>query len=158
MNKEVKKVLKLWTLGNGNSAKRFCGENPMPEKTEVATKDRWQTEPMPEGSPIVPMNVVLPSEAMRIIKYGHIPKAMEDHWFMYCDESTIRYFRSWTGHCIFIAHYVEESEVCRITSLQLNGNPEQYQYENEGCAIALFMALLTEEYGGDASKYWEKAI
>ena len=155
---DVMDVLQMWTMGAGNSAKRFNGENPIPEKTKVATKDSWHIEPMPEKSVVIPMYVPISREAMCVIKQGHIPDAMEDHWFMYCDDSTIRYYRSWTGHCIYIATYEDQGELYRITSLQLNGNPEQYSYADEECAKALFMALLTEEYGGDASEYWRRAL
>ena len=152
------KALQMWKMGAGNSAKRFNGENPIPKKTEVATKDGWKTEPMPERYVLLPLNVTIPHEAMQVVKYGHIPEAMEDHWFMYCDEDTIRYYRSWTGICIFVAKYVEEEDKCTITELQVNRAPEQYRSKDNGHDISLFMALLTEEYGGDASIYWDKAF
>ena len=41
---------------------------------------------------------------------GHIPEVMEDHWFMYCDENSINYFRSWTGNQIFKGYYRLENE------------------------------------------------
>ena len=152
------KTLMMWVNGAGNSAKRFNGENPMPEKTVVATKESWKIKPMPEKNVTIPMNVTIPREAMQVVKYGHIPDAMEDHWFMYCDESTIRYYRSWTGICIYIAKYVEEGDKCTITELQVNRDPAQYSNTDNDDDIALFLALLTEEFGGDASGYWEKAL
>jgi len=152
------RVLQMWKMGAGNSARRFNGENPIPEKTKVATKDSWNTEPMPEKNVLIPMNVTIPCEAMQLVKYGHIPDAMEDHWFMYCDENTIRYYRSWTGFCIYVAKYEDDGETCRITELTVNREPEQYTCTDDEHDAALFMALLTEEYGGDASKYWDKAF
>jgi hypothetical protein len=104
------------------------------------------------------MEVNIPSEALRIVKYGHIPDAMEDHWFMCCDETTIRYYRSWPGFCIYVAKYEDDGETCRITELTVNREPEQYTCTDNEHDAALFMALLTEEYGGDASKYWDKAF
>jgi len=151
-------ALMMWKMGAGNSAKRFNGEDPIPTKTKVATKDSWKTEPMPAESVLIPMNVKIPRAAMQIVKCGHIPDAMEDHWFMYCDGSTIRYYRSWTGFCIFIAKFVEEGDMCAITELQVNRDSEQYGSKDNDHDVALFMALLTEEYGGDASKYWDKAF
>ena len=152
------KALQRWKMGAGNSAKRFNGENPIPKKTEVATKDSWKTKLMPEKNVLLPLNVTISHEAMQVVKHGHIPEAMEDHWFMYCDEDTIRYYRSWTGICIFVAKFVEERERCTITELQVNRDPEQYRSKDNGHDISLFMALLTEEYGGDASIYWDKAF
>ena len=152
------KALQMWKMGAGNSAKRFNGENPIPRKTKVATKDSWKTKPLPEKNVLLPLNVTIPHEAMQVVKYGHIPEAMEDHWFMYCDEDTICYYRSWSGICIFVAKYVEEGDKCTITELQVNRDPEQYRSNENGHDISLFMALLTEEYGGDASIYWDKAF
>lgn len=152
------KALKMWTMGAGNSAKRISGENPMPEKKTTATKDSWKNLPMPEQCAVIPMKVEIPAEAMRIVKYGHIPEEMEDHWFMYCNESTIRYFRSWTGICIFIAKYEESGNKCLITELIVNRDPSQYGGTDNEKDTSLFMALLTEEYGGDASLWWKRAL
>ena len=154
----VRQALMMWKMGAGNSAKRFNGEDPIPEKTEIATKDSWNIEPMPDKHTTIQMDESIPSAAMRIVKYGHIPDAMEDHWFMYCDETTIRYYRSWTGFCIYVAKYEDDGVICRITELTVNREPKQYSCADNEYDAALFMALLTEEYGGDASKYWDKAI
>ena len=151
-------ALLMWKMGAGNSAKRFNGENPIPQKTKVATKDSWNIEPMPDKRTTIPMDESIPSAAMRIVKYGHIPDAMEDHWFMYCDDMTIRYYRSWTGFCIYVAKYKDDGETCWITELTINREPEQYTCTDDNHDVALFMALLTEEYGGDASMYWKKVF
>ena len=158
LTKDEIKALMMWKMGAGNSAKRFNGENPIPEKKKIASKDSWNIEPMPEKHTTIPMDESIPSAAMHIVKYGHIPDAMEDHWFMYCDEKTIRYYRSWTGFCIYVAKYEDDGETCRITGLTVNRDPEQYSSTDNEHDTALFMALLTEEYGGDASKYWDKAF
>lgn len=155
---EELKAVRMWKLGAGNSAKRFNGENPMPEKTEIATKNSWKIKPLPDKHKVIPMEVSIPSWAMNIVRYGHIPDAMEDHWFMYCDDTTIRYYRSWTGFCIYVAKYEDDGVECRITELMVNREPEQYRETNNDKDVALFMALLTEEYGGDASEYWNQAL
>ena len=149
------RALKLWKMGAGNSAKRFNGENPIPEKTEVATEDSWKTLPMPDSNTTIPMDVVISREAMDIVKMGHIPSAMEDHWFMYCDDDTIRYYRSWTGICIFVAKFEECGEQYTITELTVNREQEQYGSTDVKHDVALFLALLTEEFGGDASEFWK---
>ena len=155
---EEEKALKMWTMGAGNSAKRFNGENPIRPKSKVATKNSWKVQPMPDKKIVIPIDVTLPSEVMRVIKYGHIPDAMEDHWFMYCDEDTIHYHRSWSGICIFEAKYEDYADGYRITSLSVNRDPEQYGSTNIQKDACLFLALLTEEYGGDASAFWEQAL
>lgn len=157
-NDDSTKALMMWKMGAGDSGKRFNGEDPIPPKTKIATKDSWNNEPMPDQHVVIPMNVIIPSAAMAIVRCGHIPSAMEDHWFMYCDETTIRYYRSWSGICIYVAKYVDDGDVCRITELMVNREPSQYGSTDDDHDKALFMALLTEEYGGDASQYWNQAL
>lgn len=151
-------ALQMWKMGSGNSAKKLNGENPIPPKTKVATKGSWNIKPMPDKHITISMNETIPSAAMRVVKYGHIPDAMEDHWFMYCDETAIRYFRSWSGFCIYEAKYVEDGDTCKITELTVNRDPEQYGGTDIEHDVALFMALLTDEYGGDAKHYWNQAL
>ncbi|MBR6979514.1 MAG: TIGR02452 family protein [Prevotella sp.] len=158
LTEESKKAFLMWKMGAGNSAKRFNGENPIPKKTKVATKDSWKTLPMPDSHVVLPMSYTISTAEMQIVKYGHIPEAMEDHWFMYCDETTIRYYRSWSGICIFEARYEEHGGKCHITQLKVNREPEQYGSNNSTRDTFLFLALLTEEYGGDASEFWNRAL
>ena len=151
---DVKKALLMWTMGAGNSARRFNNEDPMPAKTNVAK---------PMGDPLtmfvaVPQNHYLTAKQMEVIKWGHIPDAMEDHWYMFCDDTTINYLRSWTGFHIFEAHYVKCGDEYRITELRINNNPDEHRLVNVDGAVALFYALLVSEYGGDASAYWSAAF
>lgn len=151
---DVKKALLMWTMGAGNSARRFNNEDPMPAKTNVAK---------PMGDPLtmfvaVPQNHYLTAKQMEVIKWGHIPDAMEDHWYMFCDDTTINYLRSWTGFHIFEAHYVKCGDEYRITELRINNNPNEHRLVNVDGAVALFYALLVSEYGGDASAYWNAAF
>ena len=131
---------------------------PIPPKSKMATKDSWKNLPMPDKNAVIPLNVKIPCDAMRIIKYGHIPEAMEDHWFMYCDIDTIRYYRSWTGICIYEAKYEEFGDNFRITSLRVNRDPEQYGGTDIQKDARHFLTLLIKDYGGDADGYWEKAL
>ena len=151
-------MMLLWTLGAGDSAKRFSGVKYMPPKTKVATKDDWHTEPMPDKFFVIPMDITISSEEMRVVRCGHIPETMEDHWFMYCDDGTIRYYRGSGGVCIFIAKYVDDGVNCRITELMVNREQRQYSGTDIDTDVSLFLALLTEEYNGDASEYWIRVL
>ena len=130
---------------------------PIPQKQERATRDSWKTLPMPEKSVTVPLDLRLSDAQMAIVLYGHIPEAMEDHWFMYCADNRIHYHRSWTGFCLFEASFEESTDGFRVTSLTINQDPEQYRADPMK-AKALFCALLLKECGGDAEKYWEQYL
>ncbi len=67
----------------------------MPAKVKVATAEDGQLLPMPDEANEVSdikVNYNLPAEAMDIIRKRHIPYAMEDHWFMYCEEVAVALF------------------------------------------------------------------
>ena len=154
LDEDARHALALWTDGLGNSARRFRGEDPMPEKKKIATRDSWNTRPMPEKQVTVPLDLRLTGEQMERIRCGHIPDGMEDHWFMYCDDERIRYYRSWTGNCIFEAAFEASGDGYRVTRLTINQDPEEHKARSEQ-ATRLFAALLMEESGADAGPYWD---
>ena len=149
-------ALLLWSYGLGHMGKYFNGENPMPQKTVKATPDRWHTSPMPDEHVIILTDVTIPADAMEIIRMGHVPEAMEDHWFMYCDDYAIRYFRSWTGYCIYEAHYEKVEDGYKINRLIVNRSKMQYGQTDDRKDYCLFMYLLLTEAGGDGSMFWEE--
>lgn len=153
----IEDALEMWTMGAGNSARRFNMEDPMAEKREVATADTWTIRPLAQYV-TVPQNFYLTSAQMEEVRFGHIPDAMEDHWFMYCDDKAIRYYRSWTGICFAEAYYEQSGDEYRITELRINNNPKEYRLKDVDVAVALFYALLISEYGGNSDPYWKAAF
>lgn len=153
----IQEVLKMWTMGAGNSARRFNMEAPMPEKRKTATADSWKTRPL-DLYVTVPQNFYITSRQMDVVRLGHIPDAMEDHWFMYCDDDAIRYYRSWTGICFAEAYYEKSDDEYRITELRINNDPKEHQLNDVDAAVALFYALLISEYGGNSGPYWKAAF
>ena len=95
----------------------------MPER--IATKNSWKTKPMPEQRVTVPLGIHLTEEQMASIRPGHIPEDMGDHWFMYCTEDRIRFFRSWTGYFIFDAAFEKAPDGYTVTNLTINQDPGQ---------------------------------
>lgn len=155
------KALMHWKLGLGNTNKAMNGECPLPAKAKVASPDDWKTEPMPESTreaSTLKLSIPVSNEAMSIIQKGHIPEAQEDHWFMYCDDEYIRYYRSWTGMCAFEAHYHKETECFIIDELTINHALAQFGVNGDEAAMRLFKYLITAETGGDAAEAWQDYI
>lgn len=92
---------------------------------KIANQNSWKTQPMPERHVTVPLGIHLTEEQMARIRPGHIPEDMGDHWFMYCTEDSIRYFRSWTGYFIFEAAYEKAPDGYTVTRLTINQDPDQ---------------------------------
>lgn len=123
------------------------------QKEEVATQDSWKTMPMGEHVTLVE-DLFLPDKEFELLKWGHVPERMEDHWFMYCDEQTIRYYRSWTGHCVYIASYQKNNGGIKINSLQVSVEEKPSNPISVRKDVALFLALILEECGYDADYFW----
>ena len=79
---------------------------------------------------------------------------MEDHWFMYCDNEYIRYFRSWTGMCAFEAHYRKDGDDYLVDTLKMNHDLAQFGVNGDEAGAALFRYLVVAESGGNAEEAW----
>ena len=146
-----------WKLGLGNLNNAMRGEDLNTRKTKTATARDWKTTPMPSNPSEVsdiPYIFGLSEKQMQILRKGHIPDSMEDHWFMYCDEEYIRYFRSWSGMCAFEASYHEDERGYIIERLKMNHGLAEFGVNGDDAAKALFQYLIFAETGGDAEGAW----
>ena len=157
-NDEIKEfqAILFWKLGLGNMEKYFAGENPMPDKSIIADSTSWKTEPMPSNEvSVLDVNISISKKDMDVIRRGHMPESQADHWFMYCTEKHICYYRSWTGACAFKAHYVKvEDESVLIDKLMINYALSEFGVNGDKSGLALFLYLLTAETGVDARREW----
>lgn len=131
----------------------------LPDKSEVATAQSWETNPMPEKRLCADVDFHMNAEQFDLLRRGHIPHVMEDKWFMYFDEgeSEIRLYRSWTGNCIFQGK-VEELPGGEhiITRVIINDDEEQYHGASIDESVALFCALIAREMGIPDEFYWDR--
>lgn len=156
INPDQVKAMMLWKLGFGHMGKYFAGEDPMPAKEIRAVAADFDVDPMPEDNVSeVPMHYVITEEKMRILKLGHIPEAQEDHWLMLCEPNYIRYYRSWTGMCAFVAHFHKSDDKYIIDSLMINHRLDEFSVNGEEPAKALFLYLLTSETDGFNEDLWQ---
>ena len=161
LQKEEFKAIMRWKLGLGNFNKIIKGESPLPCKEKVATSSDWKTEPMPESAEeisIIRLAIPISPECMAILQKGHIPQEQEDHWFMYCDGEYIRYYRSWSGRCAFLAHYHKAEECYFIDELTINRALAEFGVNGTETAVWLFRYLITAETGGDEAGAWQDYI
>lgn len=93
----------------------------------MVKKADWKTEDMPEEAEHFNMEMKLTADGLENLKEGHLPKEMEDKWFMYCENDKFYIHRSWTGFCIYIISPVPGSDILEVT---VNRNKEQYTETN----------------------------
>ena len=159
--KEEFKAVMRWKLGLGNFNKIIKGESPLPCKDKVASSSDWETEPMPESKEeisIIKLAIPISYDEMAILQHGHIPQEQEDHWFMYCDREYIRYYRSWSGRCAFVAHYRKGEECYFIDELTINHALSEFGVNGDEAGVWLFRYLITAETGGDEVGAWQDYI
>lgn len=120
----------------------------------MANKESWKVEPWPEDSDdwsICEVNVRIPSEAMEILRRGHILDAQEDDCFMYADDEYIRYYRSWTGMPTFEAHNKECSRGYIIDTVKMNKGLCEFGVNGGTAGVVLFNYLIVAEVVGDST-------
>ena len=91
----------------------------------------WKTEPLPAERTTIALDRLFSPREMDRIRVGCIPEMMEDKWFVYWQDDTLYFHRSWTGYCIYVVHFVRESEAWRMVRADVNRDYEQYQYTND---------------------------
>lgn len=111
---------------------------------KITTGNRSFLRPMEEHV-VIPMDLFIPEKAWVFIKRGRYDYEMEEHWYMYCDESTIRYYRSWTGCCVYIATYEIVSGGVRVTQLKSRRVPPRPNLRFDKDDVDLFLELLQED-------------
>ena len=67
---------------------------------ENVTRNSWKFNPMIKSISLK-YKCILSSTEWKLLKLGLKPKEMEDKWFVFLEESTMYFSRSWTGNCIF---------------------------------------------------------
>ena len=147
LSNDEKNALDLWVNGLGNSAKRFAGENPMPPKRWKASRNSWHIREMPSRHERFRLGMEITATEKAVLEYGHIPEAMEDHWFMYFEDSIIHYHRSWTGYCIFEARIEPEEDHFIVTEARVNRYPGHYKETDVERDRHLLARLIMDEIG-----------
>ena len=69
-------------------------------KIEILTRNSWKFNPINMSIPLE-YNRVLSFNELKLLKRGLKPKVMEDKWFIFLEENTMHFARSWTRYCIF---------------------------------------------------------
>lgn len=90
---------------------------------KIAKKSDWGTKPMPDKNTTFILERTFTEVQMETLKRGNVPQAMEDKWFRYYEDGKLYAHRSWTGICIFIIEFNNETGVHSVT---VNRNPEDY--------------------------------
>ena len=154
-------AIAMWKLRFGNMNDVLLGIGGPEREKRRAIKSDWETHRMPRTRSHFDLDIELSNDDFETLAWGHIPEAMEDHWFMYFDGEAFCFYRSWTGFCIYRA-YVKRSEnpenrggyaVYRAT---VNRSKKQYGEEDDKRDAVLVAILIGQALGRDVTKLWER--
>ncbi len=88
----------------------------------AACRDDWKRQPMPETTASFELERTFSEDEMDALRRGHIPREMEDKWFLYMEGSVLYAHRSWTGCCIYRIDFGENGRHL----VTVSRDPEQY--------------------------------
>ncbi|AXI04707.1 hypothetical protein HYN46_13440 [Aquirhabdus parva] len=86
----------------------------------------WKTQPLPEERTELNFSASYSNDEIEKMILGVIPKEMEDKWFIYFQDNTLFFHRSWTGFCIFTLKFMFDSMGAHVVESWVNRNTSQY--------------------------------
>lgn len=111
---------------------------------KIATKKDWKTLDLPNEVEQFIYERNFSEEELKLLSYGFIPEEMEDKWFIYMENNTLYFHRSWTGICIFKIEFKPNNKHIVIA----NNNKEQFTLDSNKKLIELdkLINMLLEYY------------
>ena len=95
--------------------------------TKPALPTDWATKPLPKQRTTLALNRSFSPSQMDRIRMGFIPDDMNEKWFMCWHDKTLHIYRSWSGFCIYVVHFVADGEGSRMVSAEVSRDYAQYQ-------------------------------
>jgi len=107
-----------------------------------ANRTDWEIKPLPSRRTTVALNRGFDPHEMEHVRRGLVPEQMEDKWFIFWEDDTLFFHRSWTGFCIYVVHFVCDEDACRMLSAEVNRDPTQYRGVSDDQDARLILYLL----------------
>ena len=91
-----------------------------------ATNESWKHLPPPAERESLGFEAAFTHDEAERIMLGIVPEQMEDKWFIYFDDSWLRFHRSWTGAYVYALKLDSSPSEMRVVDSWVNRNPQQY--------------------------------
>lgn len=108
----------------------------------IATRESWINYPLPEQRVALSLQRDLTEEEYQVIRYGLIPQAMEDKWFIFLEQDILYVHRSWTGNCIYQLRLRKDGANYTVTEALANRDVSQYKWADDGYDEKLLTFLI----------------
>lgn len=111
--------------------------------SQIALSTDWQIQPMPGETGILPFQRIFSLEEFERIRLGLVPAEMEDKWFIYCENHTLNFHRSWTGHHIYAVSLQSlDDNTYQVTKAIVNRDGQQYNQQDNSFDASLLGYLI----------------
>lgn len=94
---------------------------------DVATRSAWKTLSPPRIFESLQFEGTFSGGEYQLIRKGVIPTAMEDKWFIFLEDDSVHFHRSWTGAEIYCIRLQCEDGKWRVSDSWVNRDPDQYR-------------------------------
>jgi len=105
-------------------------------------KSDFTTIDLPQQHRTVRLDRTFSPAEMQQIQLGLYPQEMEDKWFIYWQDNTLFFHRSWTGFCVYVVRFAADGETFRMIEADLNRDPQQYTETSDGRDAAMISYLI----------------
>jgi 8-oxo-dGTP pyrophosphatase MutT (NUDIX family) len=133
-------VASIAWLKNSRNAKVLPNEL----RSHPATAQDWRILPMPPQHTTLKLDLTFSAQQAAQLAKGFIPTDMNEKWFSYFENNKLYQYRSWTGHCIDIIHFVADGEGLKATHAEVNRQPEQYNQTDDQVDIERITTILSQ--------------
>lgn len=97
----------------------------------AAKKEDWKTEPFPALTRELSFVRHYTPAEMEQIAQGLVPMEMEQKWFIYLEDDTLHFHRSWTGNKIYEVRFSRDERGFCANRAIANCDPSQYRKIND---------------------------
>lgn len=108
----------------------------------VAKRTDWKTKSLPVRRAVIILDGEYSSADMQLIRQGHLPRRMEDKWFIYWEDDRLFFHRSWSGYCVYVVHFEQASEAGKMVRAEVNRDPEQYGETSDALDAKMIFYLI----------------
>lgn len=115
-----------------------------PDEREIARPDSWKTVEMPATIASLSLNQAYTAEEFSIIACGFVPKEMEDKWFVFMQDNTLFFHRSWTGFCIYKVVFEQNNAEYVVREAFVNRDLKQYKRTDNNYDSVILSCLIDD--------------
>jgi hypothetical protein len=111
-------------------------------KNEKGDQQRLENPSTPQKRSLIPVDRHFTPAEMDRIKRGVIPMEMEEKWFIFFKGNRLYFHRSWTGFCVYVAHFKRGQDGHVLHLIEANRDRKQYGEQDDAYDRRLFCYLI----------------